>query len=72
MTTTDTFTAVFAKRRGFLCGEHVLYCPDLSKVNDTMPFYLYCPRHDKMFAIDIATQSAEFIEEFPSGCKATA
>ncbi len=63
--------AIYTKKRGFLCGDHVLYCPDLSKVNDTMPFYLYCAKHDMMYAIDVRTQRAEFMAEFPHGCKAT-
>ncbi|MGA2875408.1 MAG: hypothetical protein ABSE82_07705 [Nitrososphaerales archaeon] len=71
MQSAKTITATYAKKRGFLCGNHVLYCPDLQKVSDKMPFYLYCPTHDKMYAIDVPTQSAEFIAEFPNGCKAT-
>ena len=71
MTTTITKAATYVKKKGFLCGNHVLYCPDLSKVSDRMPFYLYCPTHELMYAIDVATQSAEFIAEFPHGCKAT-
>ncbi|HVB11777.1 MAG TPA: hypothetical protein VNE86_01490 [Nitrososphaerales archaeon] len=71
MTAKKTMTASYAKKRGFLCGTHVLYCPDLSKVNDTMPFYLYCPTHDLMYSVDVPTQGQEFIAEFPNGCKAT-
>ncbi len=71
MLQTKTSPATYAKKKGFLCGNHVLYCPDLSKVDDTIPFYLYCPIHDLMYAIDVPTQSAQFITEFPNGCKAT-
>lgn len=67
-----TVAANYEKKKGFLCGNHILYCPDLSKADNTMPFYLYCPTHDKMYKIDLLTQSAaEFIAEFPNGCKAT-
>ncbi len=71
MQSSKAIKATYAKKKGFLCGSHVLYCPDLQKVSDAMPFYLYCPTHDKMYAIDVTTQSAEFIAEFPNGCKAT-
>ncbi|MHB8566935.1 MAG: hypothetical protein ACYC7D_12390 [Nitrososphaerales archaeon] len=71
MSATKTMPATYAKEKGFLCGNHVLHCPDLSKANNTMPFYLYCPTHKMMYEIDLSTQSAEFIAEFPNGCKAT-
>jgi hypothetical protein len=72
MSATQTIPAIYEKKRGFLCGNHVLYCPDLSKgVSDKMPFYLYCATHNLMYAIDIPTQSEQFITDFPHGCKAT-
>jgi Pyruvate/2-oxoacid:ferredoxin oxidoreductase delta subunit len=71
MSTTKAVKAKYAKNRGFLCGNHVLYCPDLSKASDKVPFYLYCPTHALMYEIDVPSQGAEFIAEFPHGCKAT-
>ena len=50
-----TKKARYVKKRGFVCGDHVLYCPDLTKANATMPFYLYCSRHGLMYEIDIPT-----------------
>ena len=64
-----TIQATYVKKKGFVCGEHVLYCPDLSKVSSKMPFYLYCSKHKIMYAIDIVRQSADFIRDFPAGCK---
>ncbi len=72
MSATKTLPATYVKKKGFICGNHVLYCPDLSKSVNTIPFYLYCPIHKIMYKIDLQTQSAEFIAEFPNGCKATA
>jgi hypothetical protein len=66
-----TKKARYLKKRGFVCGDHVLYCPDLTKADATMPFYLYCSRHNLMYEVDIPTQGSEFIAEFPHGCKAT-
>lgn len=71
MSTARTITAKYEKKRGFVCGTHVLYCPDLSKVSDKIPFYLYCPTHDLMYAIDVPSQGSQFIAEFPKGCRAT-
>jgi len=68
---TRTIPATYVKKRGFVCGNHVLYCPDLSKVSSKMPFYLYCGKHKITYAIDIFRQSAEFIRDFPCGCKAS-
>ncbi|MHB8565915.1 MAG: hypothetical protein ACYC7D_03275 [Nitrososphaerales archaeon] len=68
---TKTIAATYVKKKGFLCGDHVLYCPNLSKADRSQPFYLYCPKHDLMYKIDLSVQGAEFIAEFPSGCKAT-
>jgi len=71
MATTKTIVATYSKKKGFICGNHVLYCPDLKKADNARPFYLYCPTHHLMHQIDLLTQSAEFIAEFPSGCRAT-
>lgn len=71
MSATKTLAATYVKKKGFLCDNHVLYCPNLSKADNTVPFYLYCPTHKTMYKIDLSTQGAEFIEEFPNGCKAT-
>jgi len=73
MATTTTKKATFEQRKGFMCstGNHVLYCPDLSKADNSQPFFLYCSKHNLMYEIDLATQGENFIEEFPNGCKAT-
>ena len=66
--------ARYVKVKGFLCskGNHVLYCPDLSKAEKSKPFYLYCARHDLMFEIDLSSnEAADFAVDFPHGCKET-
>ncbi|MDA4111386.1 MAG: hypothetical protein OK439_02525 [Thaumarchaeota archaeon] len=68
---TTTKKAMFEQKKGFMCGNHVLYCPDLSKADNRQPFFLYCSKHNLMYEIDLDTQGEEFIEEFPNGCKAT-
>lgn len=69
--TSKTLAATYAKKKGFLCGNHVLYCPNLSNVDNSRPFFLYCPSHDIMYEVNLSTQGAEFINEFPNGCRAT-
>ena len=66
-----TRSATYASKKGFLCDDHVLYCPNLSGVDNTKPFYLYCAKHDVMYEIDLSKQAPKFIAEFPHGCKAT-
>ena len=63
--------ARYVKGRGFVCnqGEHVLYCPDLTKVDRRMPFYLHCSRHELIYQIDLPKQAIEFIHDFPNGSK---
>lgn len=63
--------ARYVNKRGFVCsgGDHVLYCPDLTKADKSQPFYLHCSKHDLLFRIDISTQGAEFTVDFPHGCK---
>lgn len=69
--TSKTLNATYAKKKGFVCGDHVLYCPNLSNADNTKPFYLYCPTHNIMYKIDLSSQGQEFISEFPNGCRAT-
>lgn len=64
-------TALVPPNTVFACGNHVLYCPNLSSVDDSRPFFLYCPSHDIMYEINLPTQGAEFIREFPNGTKAS-
>lgn len=63
--------AQYLEKKGFVCsnGNHVLYCPDLTKADKTQPFYLHCPKHDLTFQIDLMTQGDEFIAHFPHGCR---
>jgi hypothetical protein len=63
--------AVYIKRKGFFCTNHVLYCPDLSKVDMTKAFYLTCSRHNLVYKIKLPKQGQEFISDFPNGCKET-
>lgn len=66
-----TILATYVSKRGFICGDHVLYCPNLSNADNTKPFYLYCAKHNLMYEIDLSKQGAKFIADFPKGCKAT-
>ncbi|MCL4519057.1 MAG: hypothetical protein M1587_07655 [Thaumarchaeota archaeon] len=63
--------ARYVNKRGFVCssGDHVLYCPDLTKADKSQPFYLHCSKHYLLFRIDLSAQSQAFIEDFPHGCK---
>jgi hypothetical protein len=63
--------AVYVRRKGFACTNHILYCPDLSKADRSKAFYLSCSKHHLMFKINLAKQSREFIADFPKGCKGT-
>jgi hypothetical protein len=66
-----TERARYERMKGFICskGNHVLYCPDLTKADKSMPFYLYCSRHNMMYEIDIPTQGSEFTADFPHGSR---
>lgn len=68
---TTTEHAHYERKKGFVCrvGNHVLYCPDLSTAENSKPFYLHCSRHKLTYEIDLSTQSAEFIADFPHGCR---
>lgn len=61
--------ATFVKKKGFVCDNHVLYCPNLSKADPRLPFYLNCSRHHVTFKVDLSKQGKEFISEFPNGSK---
>jgi hypothetical protein len=63
--------AIYIKRKGFFCTNHILYCPDLSKADMTKAFYLTCSRHNLVYKIKRAKQSREFMSDFPNGCKET-
>ncbi len=63
--------AVYIHKKGFACTNHILYCPDLTKVDRSRLFYLSCSRHNLIYKIDLAKQSQEFIADFPKGCKET-
>lgn len=63
--------AVYVHRKGFTCTNHILYCPDLSKADQSKAFYLSCSKHHLMYKINLAKQSREFIADFPKGCKGT-
>jgi hypothetical protein len=63
--------AVYIKRKGFFCTNHILYCPDLSKADMTKTFYLTCSRHRLIYKIKLPKQGQEFISDFPNGCKET-
>lgn len=67
-----TERARYVKEKGFVCskGDHVLYCPDLTKADRSQPFYLLCSKHKLMFELDLSSSEvSEFIADFPHGCK---
>ncbi len=69
---TPTKRARYKSKQGFICseGNHVLYCPTLSEADKSKSFFLTCIRHNMMFEIDLSSSdAAEFIVDFPRGCK---
>lgn len=63
--------AVYIRKKGFACSNHILYCPDLSKVDQSRAFYLSCSRHHLMYKVNLAKEGRDFILDFPKGCKET-
>ena len=59
---TKTKKATFESRKGFMCstGNHVLYCPDLSKADNSQPFFLYCSKHNLMYRDRSSNSGREF------------
>jgi hypothetical protein len=70
-TSRPALQAVYIKRKGFFCTNHILYCPDLSKAARTKAFYLTCSRHHLIYKRKLAKRGPEFISDFPNGCKET-